>query len=253
MKQVLVVGDSCTDIFIYGKCERLCPEAPVPIFLPENTVYNGGMTINVYENLKALGISCEILTNDIRPVKTRYVDSISNQLLLRVDEKDSIRRIDINYLNRLNLVNYDAIVISDYNKGFLTVEDIEYISDKNRNVFIDSKKKFDDWCQNIKFIKINEKEYLQNENYLNNEYFGNLIVTKGKYGAVLNNEQVFPIDEEHEVRDLSGAGDTFFAALVADYLKNNDICGAIKYANKCASWVVTQKGVAVIDLEKAKI
>jgi D-beta-D-heptose 7-phosphate kinase/D-beta-D-heptose 1-phosphate adenosyltransferase len=253
MKRVLVIGDSCTDIFIYGKCDRLCPEAPVPIFIPENTVYNGGMTINVYENLRALGICCDILTNDIRPVKTRYVDSVSNQLLLRVDEKDVIRRINPADLSRFKLENYDIIVISDYNKGFLTIEDIEYISERNKNVFIDSKKKFAEWCHHIKFIKINEKEYLLNENYLKNEYFGNLIVTKGKDGAVLNNEQVFSIDEEHDVRDLSGAGDTFFAALVADYLNNNDICSAIKYANKCASWAVTQKGVVKIDLDKAKI
>lgn len=253
MKRVLVVGDSCTDVFTYGRCERLCPEAPVPVFLPEDTKYNGGMAINVFENLRALGVQCDILTNDIRPVKTRYVDTISNQLLLRVDEKDSIRRVDISLLNSKNLENYDAIVISDYNKGFLTVEDIEYISDKNKNVFIDSKKSFGEWCHNIKFVKINEKEFLLNESFFKNEYFGNLIVTKGKHGAVLNNEHNFPIEEEHDVRDLSGAGDTFFAALVADYLNNNDICAAIKFANKCASWVVTQKGVAIVDLNKVDI
>lgn len=253
MKRVLVIGDSCTDVFTYGRCERLCPEAPVPIFLPEKTLYNGGMAINVFENLRALGVKCDILTNDIRPVKTRYVDSTSNQLLLRVDEKDNIRRVNVDDLAQIDFSKYSAIVISDYNKGFLTIEDIEYISEKNRNVFIDSKKRFGEWCHHIKFIKINEKEYQINENYLKNEYFGNLIVTKGKDGAVLNNDQVFPIENEHNVRDLSGAGDTFFAALVAEYLKNNDICAAIKFANKCASWVVTQKGVVSVDLEKVNI
>lgn len=253
MKRVLVVGDSCTDVFTYGRCERLCPEAPVPIFLPEKTLYNGGMAINVYNNLKSLGVSCDILTNDIRPVKTRYVDTTSNQLLLRVDEKDNIRRIDSKDLKEIDFKKYCAIVISDYNKGFLSVEDIEYISEKNNVVFIDSKKSFGEWCHNIKFVKINEKEYLSNKSYFNNEYFGNLIVTKGKDGAVLNNEQVFSIEEEHDVRDLSGAGDTFFAALVAEYIKNSDICAAIKFANKCASWVVTQKGVVSIDLNKAKL
>jgi bifunctional ADP-heptose synthase (sugar kinase/adenylyltransferase) len=29
MKKVLVIGDSCTDVFRYGNCDRLCPEAPV--------------------------------------------------------------------------------------------------------------------------------------------------------------------------------------------------------------------------------
>ena len=77
-------------------------------------------------------------------------------------------------------------------------------------------------------------------------------MTKGKDGAVLNNNEKFPIEDEHEVRDLSGAGDTFLAALVAKYIENYDICEAIKFANKCAAWVVTQKGVVVVDLSKIK-
>jgi len=84
MKKVLVIGDSCEDVFRYGICDKLSPEAPVPIFLPLRTTGNGGMAINVYENLKALGVHCDIFTNDIRPVKMRYVDEVSNQMLLRV-------------------------------------------------------------------------------------------------------------------------------------------------------------------------
>ena len=63
----------------------------------------------------------------------------------------------------------------------------------------------------------------------------------------------FYITEKHDIRDLSGAGDTFLAALVAEFVKNNDICEAIKFANKCASWVVTQKGVVTVDLTKINI
>ena len=42
-------------------------------------------------------------------------------------------------------------------------------------------------------------------------------------------------------------GDTFLAALVADYIKNNDIRTAIRFANRCAAWVVSQKGVVIIN------
>ena len=31
----LVIGEECTDEFVYGKAERLSPEAPVPVFIPE--------------------------------------------------------------------------------------------------------------------------------------------------------------------------------------------------------------------------
>ena len=34
MKKILVGGDSCTDVFIYGDIERISPEAPIPVFVP---------------------------------------------------------------------------------------------------------------------------------------------------------------------------------------------------------------------------
>lgn len=257
MKKVLVMGDSCRDYFQYGKCERLSPEAPVPVFKPTNMVGGGGMAYNVYSNLKALGIECEIITNSDMPIKTRYVDEVSNQMLLRVDENDSVDRIIIEELEGIDFTKYDLVVISDYNKGFLNEKDIEYIGGKHSQVFIDTKKKLNTWCDNILCIKINEKEYLNNLEYFNkrNNYY--VVVTKGKNGAMFNNGtnnnfKDFPIEDEHDVRDLSGAGDTFLAGLVAEFIKNNDICCAIKFANKCASWAVTQKGIVVVNLNMIK-
>ena len=49
-----------------------------------------------------------------------------------------------------------------------------------------------------------------------------------------------------EVKDLSGAGDTFMAGLVVKFIDTGDIVKSIKYANECASKVVSQKGVAVL-------
>ena len=54
--RVLVIGDSCTDVFVYGNIERICPEAPVPVFNPIHKVQNGGMARNVKSNLEALGL-----------------------------------------------------------------------------------------------------------------------------------------------------------------------------------------------------
>ena len=256
MKKVLVIGDSCKDIFQYGKCERLSPEAPVPIFKPTNTVGSGGMALNVYSNLKAFGINCDIITNPDMPRKTRYVDEVSNQMLLRVDENDKVKNILLNDLAAIKYDDYLVVVISDYNKGFLDESDIEYISINHPLVFMDTKKKMGDWCDSIGIIKVNQKEFNENRNYLI-EYAlkpkTNLIVTKGNRGSTWNCIEDFPIEDEHDVRDLSGAGDTFLAALVADYIKNNDIRSAIRFANKCAAWVVTQRGVVVVNLNKIKI
>ena len=248
--KVLIIGDGCLDVFRYGRCDRLCPEAPVPVLIPTKTTYNGGMAINVFENIKALGIKCDIVTNDIRPTKTRYIDEVSDQLILRVDENDKIKPISKKELNLIKFNTYIAIVISDYNKGFLSESDIKYICNENSLVFMDTKKELDDWCLNVKIIKINENEFNKNKKYLIDKYKNDLIVTKGKHGSILNHNEEFLIENIHDTRDLSGAGDTFFAALVADYIKNNDICRAIRFANKCASWVVTQKGVVVVDINK---
>ena len=117
---ILVIGESCTDIFQYGDCKRLCPEAPVPVFNPTIKNENGGMALNVYRNLQSLSVKSEIYTNsnhkEIR--KTRFIDEKTNHMFMRLDENDfNFERCN---LNEINFSLYSAIVISDYNKGFLS-------------------------------------------------------------------------------------------------------------------------------------
>ena len=50
----LVIGETCSDRFCYGKAERLCPEAPAPVFIPNEGIDNLGMATNVYRNLLAI-------------------------------------------------------------------------------------------------------------------------------------------------------------------------------------------------------
>ena len=93
-------------------------------------------------------------------------------------------------------------------------------------------------------------EFENNREWLLTYFMPDLIITKGKDGAVLNFAEEFSIEHEHEVRDLSGAGDTFLAALVANYVTFHDIRSSIRFANRCAAWVVSQKGVVVVNPEK---
>lgn len=252
MEKVLVIGDSCLDVFEYGDCKRICPEAPIPVLLPTNKKENFGMAANVYENLKSLGINCDIITNEVKPIKIRYIDETSNHMIIRVDRNDDINELNIDDLLAVSILKYDAIVISDYNKGFLKEEHIKYLS-SHPLTFMDTKKSLGEWSDNIKFIKINEKEHQNNWEYLTNHYENDVIVTQGKDGATYysnkkNLKKRFSIVTEHPVRDLTGAGDTFLAGLVASYIKNKDIEQSIKFANRCAAWVVTQKGVAVVNM-----
>ena len=93
--KILVLGDACEDVYVYGKCNRLAPEAPVPVFVKTKEKRNGGMALNVFNNLTSLGANCDIIHNQEKIEKTRYVDEGTNHLFMRVDsDENNIERID---------------------------------------------------------------------------------------------------------------------------------------------------------------
>lgn len=244
--KILIVGDSCQDIFVYGKCERLCPDAPVPVFIPNKTKKMGGMALNVFENVKSLGVDVDIITNKKKVTKTRYVDEKTNQMIVRIDsEKTLLDRI--NNLEKINFSSYDAVIISDYNKGFLSYEDIKFICDNHELVLIDTKKIISEDLINCKFIKINEVEYNNNikvNNLLNDKFYDKLIVTLGNKGSKYKNK-IFPV-ETVEIKDMVGAGDTFISSFAYKYILTNNVSESIRFANECSTIVVQHKGVNII-------
>ena len=247
--KILVIGENCIDKFIYGTCNRICPEAPVPVFKPMRETVNPGMSANVVNNVLALGSSCDIITNKNIIEKIRYVDSRSNQIIMRLDKNDFVGVEDKYLYVESKLKGYDAIIISDYGKGFLTEKDIELISKVDCVVFLQTNKIIDEWCLEVDFIKINEHEYSHIEYNLKKlEKDGhkiNLIVTLGEKGCKYN-DMYFKIKNRVEVRDLSGAGDTFLAGLVVKYVKCRDIIQSILYAQECATEVVQKLGVSLV-------
>jgi sugar/nucleoside kinase (ribokinase family) len=72
-----------------------------------------------------------------------------------------------------------------------------------------------------------------------------LIVTMSERGAMYGGI-TYPVNNDIEVRDLSGAGDTFMASLVISYLKTRSIEVSIEYANECATKVVQKRGVVTL-------
>ena len=242
--RILVIGDSCTDEFIYCDIERICPEAPVPVLKPKKSKSNPGMAANVVENLKSLGVEVDLITNSNTIIKTRYVDSRSGQMVMRVDQNDKCKKY---HGETYDAIGYDAIIISDYCKGFLTESDIEMWAERAKcPVFLDTKKQLGDWCNNISFIKINEFEHKKNFERLPNYPFilDKMIVTIGSKGCKYQ-DKTYPVPEV-SVKDVSGAGDTFLAGLVFKYLQSNNIQQAIKFANECATQIVQKRGVATL-------
>lgn len=243
MKRVLVIGETCRDIFNYGVCDRLCPEAPVPIFKPHETMENPGMAMNVQRNINALGLEANLITNDNWKdiTKTRHIDQRTNHMFIRIDKNDDdYKRCD---LKNVNFSAYDAIVISDYNKGFLAEEDIKYISENHNCVFMDTKKILGPWCEKITYIKINISEYKKTKHNITPFIEKKLIITLGSEGCKYN-DIIYPVPKV-EIKDTSGAGDTFVSGLVVKYISTGDIEKSIVYANQCATSVVQKRGVGI--------
>lgn len=242
--KILIIGESCMDVFHYGKCRRLAPEAPVPVFNSINIVNNGGMAMNVFKNINSFVKNITIHTNENWKTikKTRFVEEKTNHMFLRLDENDD------NYgkinLNEIDFSRYDAIVVSDYNKGYLSEDDLEKISKSHKRTFLDTKKKLGDWCKNFTFIKINGVEYDKTKHLVDKDIEKILIITQGSKGCLyLEKKYDVPLVE---VKDVSGAGDTFLSAFSYKYLLTENVDKSIKFANDCATIVVQKRGVSTI-------
>jgi D-beta-D-heptose 7-phosphate kinase/D-beta-D-heptose 1-phosphate adenosyltransferase len=243
--KILLIGDSCLDEYVYGTVDRLSPESPVPVLKQTRRETKPGMAANVKENLEKLGCEVDFITNPESVIKTRYVDEKSGYHLLRVDQENII--IPWTGLIPYDVEIYDAIVISDYGKGFLDYRQINHI----RNIFtgpifLDTKKTDLSTFQGI-FVKINELEYSRSTS-LNND----LIVTLGNRGAMFksNNNEVYYPAPKVEVFDVCGAGDTFLAALSYEYVANQNIDSAIKFAVKAGAITVMHNGNYAPSLEE---
>ena len=239
LMKVLLLGDSCEDEYIYGRCTRLSPEAPVPVLDYAKIQTKSGMAGNVCLNLQSFGLDITFLTNTEHLVKTRFIDEKSNQQILRVDNETRVKPL----LVPVSTASFDAVVISDYDKGYLSTEKIfEIVEGTSCPVFIDSKKSILPNKDNC-FIKINDVEYEKLDDY----NIDNLIVTKGSEGCIYNNT-LYPA-EKVNVYDVVGAGDTFLAALVYGYITTNNIDESLMLGNRAAGIAVQQPGTYILTEE----
>ena len=240
MTNVIVIGDKCTDKYVFGETTRLSPEQPVPVLDQTRIEERPGMAGNTELNLKAFGINTILLSQRELITKTRFVDTNSGYQLLRLDETPKVGRIANAELKMAMMhQNPDAIVISDYDKGYITDDDLWHLCNNfNRPVFVDTKKRKLFHKDNV-FWKINKKEYdLLDKNHLPNDT--HLIVTLGNDGALWAGLKFLP--QVVKVFDVCGAGDTFMAALVYEFLRTKDMRKAIELANKAAAISVTHPG-----------
>lgn len=239
---ILLIGDNCLDVYQYGTIDRLSPEAPVPIFVPTHKEEREGMAGNVYANLVKLGCNVNLLCGHTN-IKTRLIDSRSRQQIVRID--NDVKSSPIRFDTMIPI--YDAIVISDYGKGVVDYTLIESILDEVKcPVFIDTKLTDLERLQGA-WVKINELEYSR----VKSECSG-LIVTRGSKGADVIHHDISCSAPNVEVVDVTGAGDTFLAALTYQYLITKDIKESVKFAIKSASVTVQHFGVYAPSLDEIK-
>jgi len=241
---ILLIGDACEDTYTYGYVNRISPEAPVPVFEPHYTINHDGMAGNVRKNLEALGCDVNFLHGAVSK-KNRLIDQRTKQQLLRLD-KDAISE-PVTFETAIPPI-YDAIVISDYNKGTVSYELIEELAKEvDVPIFVDTKKtdlaRLSD-C----YVKINA---LEKSRATSLPKIDHLIVTQGHHGATWNGWG-YPAELVGDVTDVCGAGDTFLAALAYQFLVTNNMPDAVKFANRAAAVTVQHIGVYAPRLEEIK-
>ena len=239
--KVLVIGETCVDKFVYGEVNRISPEAPVPVFIPLETKTNPGMAGNTIANVKAItNASVMNIVQDGDITKTRYVDRKTNHMFLRVDEgENNVKPFEWTMPIDMALGLADIVIVSDYNKGFLSNADLKEIARKSIVSILDSKRKLtSDIIEGFTFVKLNESERNNNSSLDNS----NIITTLGSRGAEYRNV-IYPSPNPQQTIDVSGAGDTFTASFIVKYFETNDIETAIKFANEKSSIVVSKRGV----------
>lgn len=239
MVRALVIGETCIDKFIYCEALRFSPEAPVPVLTQLEVVENPGMSGNVVRNLQSISqIQIKHIHQNQLITKTRFVEKKSNHMFIRFDEGEN--NID-KFLNNIDFSIYDFVIVSDYDKGFLSNDDLINISKSCKLSILDSKRKLSpDIIKNFTFIKLNEKELQNNIEF---QSFDNIITTLGSAGSMYGGK-IYESPNPQETIDVSGAGDTFTSSFILKYHETKDIEQSIIFANKMSSIVVSKRGVS---------
>lgn len=284
--KILVIGDGMLDEYVIGNINRFSPEdESVPIVDVSDKEIRLGGAFNVAANLKTLSkkgtqifvssiiseFTADILNakkinydeiilknkNSNLPherelLKTRIINGTTGKQIVRLDNKLIFDEADIQrYKNKCyysNFIDFDIIVVSDYNKGIIDQKIIEKLSKTSIPVFVDSKKSDLSIWKNIPkcYVKINSKEFKNSTNAKECEH---LIVTKGSEGADYYHKGMlhsFYKTSKIDDADVVGAGDCFLAGLVTAFSEGFELDRCLEFANKVAAASVRELGTVEI-------
>ena len=172
---------------------------------------------------------------------------VDREVTYPIDPTELIDEIDIHMMGN---GNYDIIVVSDYAKGLITWDLMEYLRSLNVPIIIDPKPQHDDLYGHPLMITPNKQEWLKMEfsDRCKPEF---VLVTEGKDGMTLydyrqGRGQAKIEGEPVDVYNVSGAGDTVVAIMAICLSMGFDPLKSARVANSCAAYVVTQHGTSVV-------
>ncbi|MGI8813667.1 MAG: D-glycero-beta-D-manno-heptose-7-phosphate kinase [Pyrinomonadaceae bacterium] len=298
--RVLVVGDVMLDRYWWGSVSRISPEAPVPVVRLSKTTYAAGGAANVAANVAGLGATPVLVgitggddeaalfpsilagvnvdpSNLIRlpgrptTVKSRVL--AHNQQVVRVDQEDDTELDSAEenaVIERLSslLSNVGSVVLSDYAKGFLTRNILDFlIADCRKrkiSVLVDPKGKDYSKYAGVSLITPNRAEAIEaahvpgtdkaavalaGERLLATIDAEAFLVTQGEDGMTLFRRDTPPhhlYTAAQQVYDVTGAGDTVIATLGAAIAAECPLTDAAFIANMAAGVVVGHVGTTAI-------
>jgi D-beta-D-heptose 7-phosphate kinase/D-beta-D-heptose 1-phosphate adenosyltransferase len=304
--RIAVAGDFMLDHFIWGRASRLSAEAPVPVVESTGETYHPGGAGNVAANLAALaaavspfgitgrdragkllrqalrdrGISSEsLLAVSGRPttVKLRIIETGRRHQIARVDTETSAPappQLARRLATALLAGRFDAVIVSDYDKGSVTPEFLAAVLPELRRrgtpVFLDPRTRQPELYRPISVLTPNRQEAeritgieIRDEASLQRAANELLRLTEGTAVLITLSDQGMVLLEasgrmhkiptvSREVYDVTGAGDTVIAAFALAHAAGASFADAARIANHAAGIAVGHVGTAAPSLEELR-
>jgi len=285
---VLLVGDFMMDHYIMGTSNRMSPEAPIPVVVPEKEYSIPGGAGNVAMNLRTMGanvVCVGFVGDDIwgerllsllknKGINIDGIDIIKNHpttLKQRIySDGKQVVRLDTekiidwtsNFLSK-DLKNYHTCLLSDYNKGVIKNANID-----TNILIVDPKKENFSLYKNAHIITPNLNELqratkikIQDDEsivdacteLIEKYNFNYIVAKKSAQGmTIVGKNNFIKHIEAHSVKnpDVTGAGDTVISALSIAYAKTQDIELSARFANSAAAAAVNKPGTATVTIDE---
>ena len=297
--RILVIGDVMLDRYVMGEVSRISPEAPVPVLSVTDERSVAGGAANVALNACSLGAKVEsvgwfgkdergdelidILRSEnievdqafrfsTAPTISKSRVTASNQQICRVDRESSSDQYnpkiaEIDELLQTKLKFADAVIVSDYGKGFVTNDLLSLVRQSAKFVSVDPKpSRLLDYAKpdlltpnRLEALELAGLSRATRDPFPKDEVVARiferfspllLAITLGAEGMLLAKEgrveQVIPTAAK-EVFDVSGAGDTVIASLTLALTAGQSFENAAEFANLAAGVVVGKVGTATVS------